>query len=140
MSENRGEIRFGQDQPGARQGYVSGSWTRYPRANEIKGLCLYTWPADHKGAASWGVHFAENDDELLVWYARLAAGLSPPGVFADWLEDNAERLYPLLYDWAPSNPGYDLRANWNGVLAELRRLDAPPPDPKSVIELRRADE
>lgn len=141
MSKSTCILRFELQQQSSGQGFVSCTWSRAVEPGEAPGPVLWCG-AGYKNPNKVGyvLHFKEGDPELMVRLLQLGAGLMPPGIFADWLEDEHDRLAPLVLDWEPTTPSWNLQQNWDGLLSELRRLDQPAPDPKTDVEPRRMDE
>ncbi len=84
------------------------------------GLIIYTQIAYKlaRDPSHFAIHFVREHQELAVVAFQAAFGYMPIAVFADWLEEREDTLFPLVYAW----PNEDTKAHWNGILSEMRRI------------------
>lgn len=103
---------------------VGVAWLGDERTGDVvKGPFIWNEVDDRvdKTREGHAIQFDTGPEFLTGKVALVCAGLMPPDVFADWLQDNEAELLPLAHDW----PGDDKRAQWDGVLAALRRVCQP---------------
>lgn len=72
----------------------------------------------------WNV--SEPTPELLMTAVSCGLGIMPPWAFADWLEENADTIRPLVTKFEEGTPPDEM---WMRVLYELRRFANPEPEP-----------